>query len=55
MAQRHIILKAKNHGDAGKQVYSDKFMDYDYAWYLTDWLNKHNGDNFIYWLDEVDA
>lgn len=36
-----------------KQVYGDKFMDYDYACQLTSWLNKHAQGGY-YWMKEVE-
>ena len=53
MTQRYVIKKKKDEAEVGHQVYSDQFMDYDYAWNLVDWLNKHNGESFIYYLEEV--
>lgn len=53
MASKHVIIKTKSNGEL-EQVFSDKFTDYGYASYLTDWFNRYSQDN-SYHLQEVDA
>jgi hypothetical protein len=35
-----------------QQVYSDKFLEYDYVYNLAVWLNRHN-PAWTYWLKEI--
>lgn len=49
---RHVIMKHRvEHPEQAEQVYSDRFMDYDYAWHLADWLNRFS-DTHTYYLEE---
>lgn len=49
---RHVIMKTcHDTPDQSEQVYSDRFMDYDYAWNLVNWLNR-SSDTHTYYLEE---
>lgn len=49
-----IIMKSKHGESNGTAVYSDKFTEYDKAKNLEQWLNRHNGEKWSYWLKEIE-
>lgn len=50
---KHVLMRSRtDQQSTPEQVFSDRFSDHDYAWNLTDWLNRHS-DTHTYWLEEV--
>lgn len=49
-----LVMKSKpgELENKAEQVYSDKFMDYDYVYGLIGWLNHFN-PSYTYWIKEI--